>query len=68
MRRRLMVLSALTCFAGSVATTAPASADAALASCEANYGKRCSGADLPCTRADGSQDILVCYHNTYIYF
>jgi hypothetical protein len=63
MRRKLLVLSALTCIAGGSALLAPtpAASQSQDDSCEELRGQVCSGYQfIPCTRENGQQDWLQC--------
>ncbi|MET0399271.1 MAG: hypothetical protein ABW277_20950 [Longimicrobiaceae bacterium] len=63
MRRKLLLLSALTCIAGGSAllTPAPAASQADYPICEYVYGLNCSGwGFMECTHQSGGQDWLQC--------
>jgi hypothetical protein len=67
MRKKLMLLAALTCLAGGSALLSPgaAASQSTLPSCESMLHKACTTQYLECTRRDGSTDWLVCWQGGY---
>lgn len=67
MRKRLMLLSALTCIFGGSALTAPAFGRAAYPDCETMRGTACTtpGATVVCQWEGRYLDGLYCYHGTW---
>ncbi len=64
MRKKLMLLSALTCIAGGsgLLTATPAASQSETVICEEAYGLNCSGWGglMECTRQSGRPDWLQC--------
>jgi len=63
MRKKLMLLSALTCLTGGWALLGPAEAQRRWPSCEALVATSCGGSNPAyqrCTRESGATDILYC--------
>ncbi len=62
MRRKLLLLSALTCITGGTALLAPtaATSQSRAVICEDYLGTRCTTFYKPCTRESGVSDVLVC--------
>lgn len=66
MRKKLMLLSALTCVAGGSVLLVAAGAQSAYPSCETTNGTRCSGGGYrTCQWSDGSLDTQVCFNGTW---
>jgi hypothetical protein len=67
MRRKLMLLSALTCVVGGSALLAPtpATSQSTLPSCESMLHQPCTTQYLECTRRLGGTDWLVCWQGGY---
>lgn len=64
MRRKLMLLSALTCFAGGPTLLAQAPAQRK-AMCEDLIWTACTGGSILCTTAAGAPETLFCYDGTW---
>lgn len=60
MRKKLIILSALTCIAGGSALLAQAPAQRKVM-CEDLIGTECTGGSVLCTTAQGAPDTLFCY-------
>lgn len=67
MRRKLMLLSAVTCFVGGSALLAPASAQSKAPPCEDLVGTACAGGFTECTADWGGPETLYCYEGTWYY-
>lgn len=70
MRKKMAVLSALTCVVGGSALLTPASGQATLAPCSNYIGKACSRSSpqyQQCTQPDGSVDYVMCYQGWWIW-
>lgn len=69
MRRKLMLLSALTCIAGGTTLLAPASAQSRDELCDGLVGMQCSGSGgyTSCTSKWGTTEYLQCFNGTWHY-
>jgi hypothetical protein len=69
MRRKLLLLSALTCITGGTALLTPtaATSQSRAVICEDYLGKGCTTIYKPCTRASGVPDYLICDINFGFY-
>ncbi|MET0399274.1 MAG: hypothetical protein ABW277_20965 [Longimicrobiaceae bacterium] len=70
MRKKLMLLSALTCLTGGWALLGPAEAQRRYPSCEALVNTSCAGpnpAYQRCTRESGATDILYCWNDWWVW-
>ncbi|HEX8272141.1 MAG TPA: hypothetical protein VF615_05785 [Longimicrobiaceae bacterium] len=65
MRKKLLLLSALTCMAGAPALLAPASAQSAIPPCEDLVGTACTGGFTECRAYWGGPETLYCYEGTW---
>ncbi len=61
MRRKLILLSALTCLAGGSTLLAQAQAQSKVPPCEEVIGTECDGGSMLCTTAWGAPETLFCY-------
>lgn len=68
MRKKLLMLSALTCIAGGSALLSPANGQGSYPSCESIVGDRCSGGgDIVCQQSSGDMESLRCFNGTWHY-
>jgi hypothetical protein len=67
MRKKLMLLSALTCIAGGTALTTPAAGRAAYPDCDQFRGTACTtpGAAMTCQWEGRYMDVLYCFNGTW---
>lgn len=65
MRRKLLVLSALTCIAGGAMLVAPASSQSTYPSCESLMWQPCPpDSRVLCTNEDGDTEVLFCRYRS----